>query len=300
MRWDRVQGMYRVYESGGDPPAQTSSTTVNQLYSPEEAARRARLMQEAEGIYANTKGLAQGLAPGGPSADTLRAQEMLRGLATGPESPFTSMIQGLQGATEFGLNAAQNPTGTPGFQDVLNTTTRKVTESFEGPSGPFAQIRSGFTGSSSGGSGTREGIAMGMAGRDYLNTIGDVTGQLTQGAYNKGLDTMSRTMAMTPQTLSSMMMPSGLIGGIGQQTEAYDEADRMWQLNAPWMALQPYSNAVMGMGSPGTQSTSTQPGPQGNPMAPIGSAMMGGSLAAMMGFNPIVGAGAGLMLSLFD
>lgn len=288
--------------SGGSAPKQTSTTTVNQLYSPEEAARRARLMAEAERIYTNTSGLAEGLPPGGPSADTVRAQEMLRGMATGPENPFTQMISGLTDATNFSLQAAQNPTAAPGFQDVLNTTTRKVDEAYMGSGGPFARIRSATQSGNTSGSGSREGIAMGMAGRDYLNTIGDVTGRLTMDAYTKGLDVMQRGMALAPQTMNSMMMPANIIGGIGQQNEQYEEADRMWKLNAPWMALQPYASAVQGMSAPGTQSTSTAPGPQKNPMAPVGMAMMGGTLGMQM-FGPtggLIGAGAGLLLSLFD
>lgn len=290
--------------NGGGGGSQ-KSTTVNQMYSPEEAARRAALMAEAERLYRGSSTPPQQV-PGAMSPETRQAQEMMRGLAGA--NPWAAMMGQLGEAQTFGFNAAMDPTSSPGFQSTLNTALRGVEQAYTGPSGPFAQIRQGFTNANSGGSGTREGIAMGMAGRDYLNTVGDVTGRLTSDAYTKGLDVFSRTLGLAPQTMAAMnqgiMMPANIIGGIGAQNEAFDEKQGLWNMNAPWMALQPYANAVMGMGASQSTTTQTTPGPQSNPMAPIGGAMMGASMAGMLGFTgpmaPFIGAGAGLVLSLFD
>ena len=304
MRWDPLARKFLVYNGGGDPPPQTSTTTVNQLYSPEEAARRAQLMAEAQRIYEANKGVVAGAAPGGPSADTQAAQNMLRSFAG--SQPYAAMLNQIPQMQTFGMNAAMNPTAAPGFQDTLNTATRKVTEQYMSPTGPFANIRSSFQANNSGGSGTREGIAMGLAGRDYLNTIGDVTGKLTSDAYTKGLDVFSRTEAMAPAALQAFtqggILPAEIIGGIGQQNEAYDERQRLWQLNAPWQALSPYANIVQGLSNPSTQTTQTTPMGQANPAAPLGMAMMGASLGSMImpGAGTAVGAGAGLLLSLFS
>ena len=301
MRWNPLSRTLHVYWKGGDPAPQTSTTNTTQLYSPEEAARRAKVMAEAERIYGQTAGAANNLTGPTPSGDTLQAMQLMRQLSQGGWADIAGTIpQQLQ----FGFQAAANPTATPGFQDVLNTATRKVTESYEGPSGPFAQIRSGFTGANSGGSGTREGIAMGLAGRDYLNTIGDVTGQLTSNAYDKGLDTWARTMAMTPQMMGTMAMPATGLSSVGQQVEGYDQAQQQWQLQAPWAAFAPYASTVSGMSGPtGSSSTSTVPGATANKAAPLGMAMMGASMGAMMGFGPVgamVGGAGGLLLGLMD
>jgi len=202
------------------------------------------------------------------------------------------------------MNASQDPTNTPGFQSSLNTATRKVDEAYMGPSGPFAGIRTASQTQNSGGSGTREGIAMGMAGRDYLNTIGDVTGRMTMGAYEKGLDTTMKSMALAPQTMQSIMAaesnPANILGSIGQQTEAYENQERQWDLNAPWAALGPYANIVGGMSQGGTSTTSTGSAPQANPMAPLGYAAMGASMGAAAGpYGAAIGAGAGLLMSMF-
>ena len=305
MRWDPLQRTFLVYRGGGDPPPQTSTTNVNQMYSPEEAARRAKLMAEAERIYGQTQGMAQNANIGQMSDSTRLAQEMMRRYAS--TNPGANIAAQLGDATTFGFNAAMDPTSAPGFQATLDTALRKVNEQYTGPTGPFAGIRRGFNAANSGGGGSREGIAMGMAGRDYLSTIGDVTGRLTSDAYTKGLDVFSRTMALAPQNMQAQiqagMLPANILGAVGQQEEAYDEKAARWDLEAPWAALGPYASTVHGMSSPGTETTSTVPGPRANPMAPLGAAMMGGTLGSMAGFGPqgmLIGAGAGLLLSLFD
>jgi len=286
--------------SGGGGKAPSSTTTTNQLYSPEEAARRAKVMAEAERIYGGIN--PANLTAPGMSPDTQASQNMMRNLAA--QNPMAGIGEMLQGSMEAGLNANQDPTNTPGFQSTLNTATRKVDEAYMGPRGPFAGIRQASQTQNSGGSGTREGIAMGMAGRDYLNTIGDVTGKLTSDAYKFGTDTSLKTMAMAPQTMQGIMSaegtPAAITGAIGQQNEAYENQARQWELSAPWAALGPYANIVGGMSEGGTTTTSTGSAPQANPMAPLGYAAMGASIGASAGpYGAAAGAAAGLIMSMF-
>lgn len=299
MRFDILQRRFLVYEGGGDAPPQTSTTNTTQMYSPEEAARRAALMAEAQRVYESAKSQVGSAAPVGPSADTLQAQSMYRQMAS--NNPIAGMGQELQNAQTQGFNAMLNPTASPGFQSTLDTALRRVGQTYTDPGGVLSQIRGGFTAGNSGGSGTREGIAGGIAGREYLNTVGDVTGRLTSDAYNKGMDVFSRTMALAPQNMQAIMagqsLPANIMSTIGQQNEGYAEQQRQWNLQSPWAALTPYAGIVQGMSNPSTQTTSTTPGAQNNPMAPIGAAMLGASLFPSM---PFVGAGAGLALSLFN
>lgn len=300
MRFDPLQRVFLVYGKGGDPAPPSSTTNTTQLYSPEEAARRAKVMAEAERIYQQTQGAGMNMQGPKPSADTLRAQQMLREQAMGGMSSLAGMMPW---AMQFGMQDVLDPTKSPGFQASLDTATRKVSEAYTGPTGPFANIRSSFTGANSGGSGTREGIAMGMAGRDYLNTIGDVTGRMTMDAYGKGLDTFSRTLASAPIAMSTMGQPASAISAIGQQQEGYEQAGKEWELSAPWAAFGPYANVVQGMGGPqGTTATTTGTGARANPMAPLGMAMMGASMGTAIapGWGTAIGAGAGLLLSMMD
>lgn len=287
------------YFGGGDPPAQTTTTQVNQLYSPEEAALRAKAMREAERIYGITSANLPNLTPGGPSAETQASQAMLKNFASGTGADLASQMAA---ATKFGMSDVLNPASNPALQSTINTATRYIENQYTDPGGVLSQIRGQFTGGNSGGSGSREGIAGGLAARSYLDTVGDVTGKITSDAYNKGLDVFSRTMALAPQNQQLMLQPALMTGAVGQQKEAYDERARSWEANSPWIALGPYANIVTGMANPSTQTTSTVPGAQANPMAPLGMAMMGASLgsAIMPGMGTAVGAGAGLLLSLFS
>lgn len=294
------------YFGGDDPPPQQSTTTVAQQYSPEEAAKRAKVMDEAARIYQSQQGAVQNLSPTGPSADTLKAQSFYRNLAGGGAQP---LIESMQKATQFGLTDAMNPGSNPALKQTLDTATRQVGEAYTGPGGVLSRIRSQFQGGNTGGvNSTREGIALGNANQSYLNTIGDVTGKITSDAYGKGLDTFSRTMALAPQTLGMMAQPGQWLGAIGAQNEAYEDANRQWQLQAPWAAFTPYAQTVAQMGNPSSVTTATAPGAQKNPMAPFGAAMMGASLGsslfpAVAGATPygaMAGAGAMLAMSLFD
>ncbi len=289
----------RYYGGGGDAPAQTATTNVNQLYSPEEAARRAKVMAEAENIYTQTSGNIQNLAPAGPSAQTLQAQNMMQNYASGQG---TDTANQLAAAQKFGLSDVLYPGSNPALQATIDTATRKVGEAYTDPGGVFSNIRSGFTAGSSGGTGSREGIAMGLAGRSYLDTVGDVTGKISSDAYTKGLDVMGRTMALAPQNAQMAMQPAAITGAIGQQNEAYAEQQRQFEQNSPWSAMGPYANIVMGMSNPSTQTTATTPGAQSNPMAPLGMAMQGAALGTMIapGWGTAIGAGAGLLLSMFS
>lgn len=298
MRFDPLQRLFLVYSSGDSPPSQTSTTTTNVLYSPEEAARRAQVMSEAQRIYGTVAPNIANLRPAGASPETLQAQSMAKNWAQGAGSDMASR---LTQATQFGLGDVLYPESNPALQATLDTATRRIGQQYTDPGGVLSNIRTNFTTGNTAGTGTRESIAGGIAGREYLNTIGDVTGNILNNAYNKGLDTFSRTMALAPQTMQTQLMPATTIGAVGQQNEAYAENQRQFDLNSPWMALSPYADTVMGFSNPSTQSQATVPGPQKNPMAPLGGAMMGASLGAIIpGVGPIAGAGAGLLLSLFS
>lgn len=281
--------------SGGSK-SPTSTTTVNQNYSPEEAARRAALMAEGERIYGTTKGaVPQGPTP---SADTLQAQQMMRGAAAGPVTDIAGMMPQ---AVQFGMHDVLNPASNPALQATLDTATRQVGNAYTDPGGVLARIRQGFDIQNSGGSSTREGIAGGIAGREYLNTIGDVTGRITSDAYSKGLDTFSRTMALAPQAISTATAPAGITSAVGQQTEAYQEAARQWDLAAPWAALGPYANIVNGLSNPSTTTTATAPGATKSSIGgALGGALTGAAIGSVVpGLGTMAGAGIGLMMGLF-
>lgn len=298
MRWNPLQhfatpeGFLDGLFGGGGGGTQTSTTNTTLMYDPEEAKRRTALMDEAQRIYAGTRDQVATLAPTGPSADTLKSMDMARALAAGPMSDITGQ---LPGALNFGFSQVLDPTNTPGFQATLDTALRRVGSAYTDPGGVLSQIRTNAGTGDVGGTSTRQGIAEGIAGREYLNTVGDVTGKLTSDAYSKGLDTYARTLALTPSIMQSMTTPTNIESSVGAQTEGYQEQQRQWQMNAPWAALGPYANVVQGMANPSTQSTATYPAPQKNL---LGQAAGGATIGYMIG-GPI-GAAAGGLLGLFS
>jgi len=248
----------------GDAGQSTGTSTPT--YDPATAAARAKILDYASSIYGRSAtAAAQGYPGAKPidlSPESLRAQQMLTGVATGPGQDVANMIPG---ALQFGLSDVLHPETSPGFQQTLDSATRRIGEEYTSPTGPLAQARGMFTGGSSGGTGTREGIASGLIGRSYLNTVGDVTGKMTSDAYSKGLDTFSKTMAFAPSAYGLMLQPGATMGAVGAQNESvaagkenYAAALRQYAQTGEWGALQPYANLVSGFSQPGTSTTSTQ------------------------------------------
>ncbi|MGH9567170.1 MAG: hypothetical protein ACRD4I_14385, partial [Candidatus Angelobacter sp.] len=249
MRWDPLERVFLVYRAGGSPPKNTTTTTVNQLYSPEETARRAQVMDEAQKIYGQTSGNIQNLAPGGPSDATQKGQQMALDYANNAGS---DMAKQLSGAVNFGLGDVLYPQSTPALQATIDTATRKIGQQYTDPGGVISNIRSNFTTGNTSGTGTRESIAGGLAARSYLDTVGDVTGKLTSDAYGQGLNFMGKAMSLAPTAMQAGMMPADTYSAVGQQQEGYAENQRQFEMNSPWMALGPYADVVMGMANPST------------------------------------------------
>jgi hypothetical protein len=296
MRWDQLQGRFLVYAGGGSKGSQ-ASTTVNQLYSPEEAAQRALVMQEAGRIYGAAPALTP---PAGPSADTLAAQQRMREFSTGAGQQMAEMAQG---AMQYGLQGVLDPND-PRLQAYIASAQRPVTEAFTGPGGALSRIRGNFAGQD--GRGSREQIATGIAERGYLNAMGDISSKIAYGAYGKGLDVFSRTLATAPSTYAMGLQPAFAQEAVGQQTEAYAEQQRQFEANAPWANLQNYANVVFGGSTPGTQTVSNIPGQGVTSTQRAGMTLAGGAAGAYYGAQAgsvggpagaAYGAGLGLLLS---
>lgn len=299
---------------GSSPPPATSTTTVQQSYGPEEAAARAKLWKIGGDIFADQQKQGPQAYPGAApvpfSPETKQAQNMLLGTASGAG---TTLGNNASYATNFGLTGdVLSPTSNPALDANIKAAQRRVTEATMDPSGPLAAIRSQFGGSA--GTGTREQIASGIAGRSYLNTIGDISSSMQSEGYNKGLDYMKSSMAFAPQSYNLLMQPSmayGAVGaqkeGLGQEYANYDAAKGAWNYNAPWAQLQPYANLMSGMSSPATTTTGTSPTGTANRAAPLGMALSGAAAGAQIGSlvpglgtaaGAGVGAGIGLLAGL--
>lgn len=295
------------YYGGGSPPPATSTTTVQQQYSPEEAAMRAKLFGEASSIYDKTKNMVNssgypGAKPVPLSQQSLQAQNMLTTAATGPG---TTLGANASSAANFGLSGAVlDPNSNPSLDAAIKAAQRRVSEAYMDPNGPISAIRRDF--GNNAGTSTREGVAGDVAGRNYLNAIGDISSNMGSAAYGQGLDYMKSSMAFAPNAYNLLMQPGLTIGGVGAQNEGvsqelanYNAAAQQWQYNAPWAALSPYASIVTGMSNPSTVTNATAPTGTANRAAPLGMALMGAQLgSAIPGIGTGIGAGIGLLAGI--
>jgi hypothetical protein len=262
----------------------TTTQTV-QNYSPEEVARRTQLQDEAKRIYEANKdqyGVYPGSPPVQPASETLAAENYLRAIVPGQ----IRNVEDIQKATRFGLSDVLYPGSNPALQQTINATIRPITESYMDPGGVFSQIRTGAMDAGQFG-GSRQGIAEGVAAGRYANAIGDAAAKVATEGYNKGLDTFSRTLAFAPSAMQTSMVPAQTLASVGASIEgrgaeqaAFEEAQRLWQLNAPWLPLQNYANLIYGGGSSGQTVSGNVPGPTTAQrlMGGLGGAAAGASL----------------------
>lgn len=285
--------------SGGG--GSSKSTTLN--YSPEETARRTQVMDEALRIYGDQKNNISeypGAMPVGFSADSVRAQELMRQAATNN----IGLLGDLSGAVKYGLKGAMDIQNNPYFSNALSAAVRPVTRNFREqvlPGISSAAIKQGAYG------GGRQGVAEALASDRYLQNVSDISSSMALDAYNKGQDTFARTLAFTPEAMRASQIPAEQLSSVGTQNEAFAQQwenylanAREWEINAPWMPLQNAANIVYGGG--GSQSTTKTSAPPRNQLTgAVGGGMAGWALGssgmgAALGLTGPWGAAAGALL----
>ncbi len=225
MNWmmHRHQGVPpgRSMMNGGGGGGDTTSTSIQ--YSPEEAARRTQVMDEAQRIYKQsapqmTGAAYPGATPVGVSADTLKGQELTR---QGASTVIGSIGQtqqasadaagalrqnqalgGLQNAqmaqgVNYGLNGAMDVQNNPYLQGAMQSAIRPVTDAYTDAGGVMSTIRTNAGQAGQVGS-SRQGIAEGIAAKGYLNKVGDITAQMGTQAYDTGQKTFTSTLGQVP------------------------------------------------------------------------------------------------------
>lgn len=282
-----------------------SSTSTTQNYSPEEAARRAQVMSEAERIYNQTApSMSAASYPGEQpvpfSVPTVAAQNLAVHQAGQQQIGAHLANQ----AMEYGLTGAMDVQNNPYLQSAITAALRPMTQQYVDPGGVLSSIRTNATDSGQFG-GVRQGVAEGIAAGRYTQNASDMAGKMASAAYDKGQDTFARTLALAPQTMNLNNMPVSTLSGVGAQMEglgqeeaAYLANQNMWNLNAPWAPLQNYANIVYGGASPSTTSTSSGEAVKKNrAMGALGGAASGAAIgSAVPGIGTAVGAIAGGLL----
>lgn len=293
--WNRHPGF-----NGGGGSTETTSTTQN--YSPEEAARRTQVMDEALRVYdVTSKQLAEkpypGAAPVPFSDESLAAQNLQVQNAMNAQP----MLDQVQNAQTYGLTTAMDVENNPYLASAVQGAINPITQSFTDTGGVMSGIRDAGTNSGQFGS-SRQGVAEGIAAGRYAQAIGDVSSQMYSDAYNKGQDTFARTLALAPQTLEMASTPVNWLSTVGaqkedlaQQQEQYLADASMWDINSQWAPLNNLANLIYGGGSSTATMTSNTPAPPSNRAGgALGGAAVG--TAILPGWGTAIGAALGALV----
>lgn len=149
----------------------------------------------------------------------------------------------------------------------------------------------------------RQGVAEGVAIRDTNQILADQSAQIYSDAYNKGLDSMVRGIALAPATAQAQLLPSSIFSTVGAEQQGQSQAqidadiDRWnYNQNLPWQMLSNY-DAIISGNYGGTQSTN-QTARQNSLTSAIQGGLGGAALGSMVqgfGGSLLTGGGGALL-----
>jgi len=184
---------------GGGQTQSSQSSRSNQDIWGEQSPYLKNLYGSAQSMFDN------------PNQDLAAGYDMQRQYAQSPELQKT--IGGAQGALAFNLDP-RNAGNNPYLQKAMQSAIRPLTQNYQENvlSGITDQaVQSGQSGSS------RQGIAEGIAGRGYLDRVGDITSQMAYQDYGAGMDRMGRAIDQSGAVANLGMLPSSIQRDVGLQ-----------------------------------------------------------------------------------
>lgn len=174
---------------------------------------------------------------------TMQGREMAANYGSSPA------LQKLIDSTQSGFNTAMNPQQNPMLQRAMQAAINPITQNYqENVLGGITDqaVQAGQHG------GSRQGIAEGIAGREYLQQVGDVATNMAFQDYTGGQERMLNAMNQAPTVANLGMMPAEIQQSLGLQSQ-----------NDPWAQLQRQQQLVgaptvlSGGGGGGTGGTSS-------------------------------------------
>jgi len=241
----------------------------------------------------------------GQSADTVAGQDALRNAAN---TDLVQANQQGQEALQFGLSDVLDPNTNANLQESIRLGQQPTIDNFNRQVLP--QIRSG-AGDAGQFGGSRQGIAEGVAAGDLANVLQSDASRRASDAFDSGLETFNKTLAVLPQTTQLALGQGTALDAIGQQNQTQEQnlinadvfqSNQLENLDANRLAA--FQQLVQGEFGGVSNSTSTGPTAAGlSPLAgAFGGAAAGAGLASALStattaINPILGAGIGAVLS---
>lgn len=234
------------------------------------------------------------------SSATTQAQQGVQGLVGSQGANFSNSVLG---ANDFLLSKVLFPETNPALRGTIDAAINPVQDRLMRQILPG--IRAGYTSGDAVGS-TRQGLAEGTAIGDFTRNALDATSQISNNAYNSGLDAMTKALSLSPTTFNAALSPQAALSAVGAQQDQQAQAEINGQITkslfntfGPLDYLQQLGN--VGAIAPTAGTTATGPGPQGpsGVSRALGGALGGAGLASTLGMGTPWGAGLGAVLSLF-
>jgi len=292
--------------SGGNIPENITTTNISkQELSPEQTELIGSIMPTVKDFAANPPTAFQGPTFAGFDPNQKAAQQRTLDLSQ-PGSKVSNITDKAAEAQNFALGDVLRPESNPALQANIRGAIRPLQDTFNQQIMPAITNQAIEAGSKGG---SREGVAQGIASQALLNQTSDISAQLANQAYQGGLDTFSKGLALAPQTAGLQTLPALLqesVGAQGQQLEQAGINDAIQKFVSeqllPFQAAQQVGNIAFGLPGGGTMQENIGTNPN---VAPgFGSSLLGGgaqgaSLAGMIpGLSPGVGAGLGALAQL--
>lgn len=206
-------------------------------------------------------------------------------------------------ATKFGLHDALYASSNPALKGYMDAAARPITEQLTEATLPA--IRAGATANGQYGS-SRQGIAEGIASGKASQAIGDTESKIANQGYQSGLDTMTRSLGLLPQTQGAQTQGALTTSGVGdtqqgmaQKTLDNNISQQVYNAGVPFNVGSNIAN--LALGTPGGGTSTTYPNTGGGLTGALGGAMSGSTLGNMIfpGAGGLVGGGLGALLGGF-
>jgi len=185
-----------------------------------EATNPAQVWEPQTGYLTDLYGAGSELLAQQPTeaASTITGRGMATGYAGSPA------LQNLIQQSQAGLSTALTPQQNPMLQQAMQSAIRPLTQQYqENVLGGITDeaVRAGQTG------GSRQGIAEGIAGREYLQQVGDITEGMAYQDFAGGQERMLQGLSQAPTIANLGLAPSEIMQQAGMQEQL-----------APWQQLQ--------------------------------------------------------------
>ena len=279
---------------GGDGSGDTTTTQVQEL-SPEQRQLLRPVIPIATQFAENPPQLFPRSGIVGFNPLEQQAQQQAIGLS-GAQGAL-----GQQGAgfSSFLMGPALDPRTNPGLQGAIDAATRPIVENLTQSILP--NLRGEFSVLGQPGS-SRAGIAEGLATQGALRSIGDVTANVVNPAFQAGLDASTRALALLPQTQTGLLGGAGTLSDVGGAQRALEQAllsEEIARFGAeqtlPFQAAREV--AQLAFGAPGGGATATVSGAGGGVgslQGAIGGAASGAAIGTAL--SPGIGTALGALL----